>query len=91
MNHCPPEVLKDFTFLVTLLIRVLFPSFAGVPPEHRRGVWDGVPGRDQPGVDRTLRPLQHLREFPPPAPHIPQPHGPPQRGRRSALPAQVRK
>ena len=63
----------------------------GVPPEHRRGVRDGVPGRDQPGLDGALRPLQHLRELLAAAAHLPEPHGPAQRGRGRHVSAQVRK
>ena len=45
-------------------VNLIFHVFSGVPPKHWRGVRDGVLGRDQPGVDRSLWSLKYLWVFP---------------------------
>lgn len=61
-----------------------------LPPEHRRGVGHRLSGRDQPGVDGAVRPVQHLRVVLAAAADLPQPGGSAERGRRGHVSAQAR-
>ena len=60
-----------------------------LPSKYWWGVGDGLPGRDQSGLDCPLRPLQHLRVVLAAAVDVPQPDRPSQRGRGSHVSAQV--